>query len=172
MKKPEFVYHGSPNGDIGEFTPRISMGTGEKYGPQVYASDDFAVASMFMANVGKSWSTGEVNGILYAIIPLSKEEFIKRDTGGFIYTFSGETFSSDQKRGMGDKEWASPISVKPIDIQKVDSVFSTMIDNGVQVYFVTDEQYKEMCSSGQPRWKFLKNLKSENQIQGINVKLF
>lgn len=170
MDKPEFVYHGSPRGDIEEFIPRISLGSGEAYGTQVYASNDLATASMFMADVGKPWSTGDVNGILYAIIPLTKEEFIQRDKGGFIYKLSGETFTSDPQRGMGEKEWASPVSVKPIEVRKIDSVLDAIVENGVQVYFVTDEQYGDMQSSEEPKWKSLLKLRSENQVRGVNIK--
>lgn len=169
-EKPEFVYHGSPRADIGEFVPRVSMGSGEEYGPQVYASNDLATASMFMADVGKSWSTGEVNGVLYAIIPLPREEFIERDKGGFLYKLSGETFSSDPKRGMGEKEWASSVPVKPIEVKKIESALDAMIESGVQVYFVTDEQYKEMQSSEKRNWEFLKELRSENEERGVNVR--
>lgn len=162
-EKPEFVWHGSPKAGIEEFFPRVSIGTGSEFGAKVYASNDLATASMFMADVGKTWSAGEINGTPYAIIPLTKEEFLDRNNkGGFLYKLPGETFFSDPKRGMGEKEWASSVPVKPIEVKKIDSVLDVMIENRVQVYFVTDEQYQEMRSSGQPSWTFLKNLQSEN----------
>jgi hypothetical protein len=170
-KAPKFVYHGSPNGEIKEFTPRVSLGTGEKYGPQVYASDNKITAKMFMADVGRSWSTGKTaNNTLYAIIPLSRKEFVKKDKGGFLYTLPGKTFSSDPNRGMGNEEWASPVAVKPIEVNKFDSVLDAMIDDGVQVYFVSDELYKEMISSGKPKYEFLKEITSENQYRNLNIK--
>lgn len=170
-ESPEFVYHGSPKADIAEFVPRISMGSGEEYGPQVYASNDLATASIFMADVGKSWSAGEVNGVLYVIIPHTKESFLERDKGGFLYKLPGATFSSDPKRGMGEKEWASPVSVKPVEVKKIDSALDAMIEHGVQVYFVTDEQYTEIKSSGKPSWMSLIDLRSENMEREVNVKI-
>jgi len=160
-KKPEFVYHGSPKGDIKEFIPLTSPGTGDAYGPQIYASDSEAVASMFMADVGKSWSTGEKDDKPYAIIPMNKSDFVKRDKGGFVYKLPGETFFSDPERGMGVNEWASSVAVKPTEVTRVDSTFDAMIENGVQVYFVSDELYKEMEASGKPKWKFLNELQPE-----------
>ncbi len=172
MERPKFVFHGSPKGDIEEFIPRISMGSGEQYGPQVYASNDLVTASMFMADVGKAWSSGEAsNGVMYAIIPVLKEEFLPRDKGGFIYKLPGETFSTDSHRGMGEKEWASRVSVKPVEVKKIDSALEAMIESGVQVYFVTDEQYKEMLSLGRPKWEYLTNLSSENEARGVKIKL-
>lgn len=172
QQKPQFVYHGSPRGDIQEFIPRISKGSGERYGAQVYASNDIATACIFMSNIGRSWSAGEANGITYVIIPLTKEEFLKQNKIGYLYKLPAETFTSDPQRGMGDKEWASSVPVKPIDVTQIDSVLDTMIEHGVQVYFVTDALYQEMRSSREPNWTFLKSIRSENQERGIHVKSF
>ena len=172
FKKPDFLYHGSSNGEIEEFKPEVSLGTGEVHGPQVYASHDIATASIFMANIKKSWSAGEFDGVLYAVIPLDREEFIKTDNGGFIYKVSGGSFSINHDNSMGDKEWSSSVPVKPLEKTRFGSVLDAMIENGVQVYFVTDEQYKKMSQSGKPKWQFLKDLKSENQLRMANVKSF
>jgi hypothetical protein len=171
-EKPEFLYHGSPKGDIKVFTPRVSLGTGEKYGAQVYASPDKAVASIFLADIGKSWSAGERNGVLYALIPLSREEFLERDKGGYLYKLPSETFSADQERGLGEKEWASSEPVEPAEKIKIDSALDEMINNGVQVYFVTDEQYEQIQSSNEPNLDLLKTVESENQRRGVNVREF
>ena len=169
-EKPDFVFHGSPRGDIQEFVPRVSLGSGEAFGPQVYASDDLAVATMFTANVGGSWSTGKVGEILYAIIPLSREDFLARDKGGYIYKLPGQTFGSERGRGMGDREWASPVAVNPAEVNKVDSSLDAMIAAGVQVYFVDPVAYEEMLKTDEPSWVFLKDFESENFRRGANFK--
>jgi hypothetical protein len=170
QERPAYVFHGSPRGDIAEFTPRVSHGSGEAYGPQVYASDDLATAAMFTANVGRSWSTGSVGGTLYAVIPMSREEFLGRDGGGYIYRLPGETFSTERGRGMGDREWASPVAVTPVDVTYVPSSLDAMVESGVQVYFVTPELYEQMRGSDQPNWMYLKDVESENQRRGMNVR--
>jgi hypothetical protein len=45
-----------------------------------------------------------------------------------------------------------------IDVERIDSVLEEMINNGVQVYFVTDQQYSEIFSSGKSREEFLRGL--------------
>ncbi|MBA3733286.1 hypothetical protein H0W91_02825 [Patescibacteria group bacterium] len=144
IEKPKFLYHGSPNGDIEEFIPRISMGSGEKYGPLVYASDDIVVASVLTARPGKTWGSGFHNGKHFAWIPMTREEFKKVDKGGWIYKFDSQNFSSEEGRGMGEKEWASSIPVKPIEKIRIESSLEEMIKNGVTVYFIDDEGYEEV----------------------------
>jgi hypothetical protein len=51
-EKPPFLYHGSPKGDIEEFIPRVSSGTGDNFGARVYASPHVETACMFMADPG------------------------------------------------------------------------------------------------------------------------
>lgn len=167
---PEFVFHGSPCGDIQEFSPRVSLGSGEPHGALVYASNDRAVAAMFTADVGGPWSTGSVGDTLYAIIPKSRKDFVARDRGGFIYQLPGGTFSSDRSRGMGSREWASPVAVVPVSVSRVPSSLDAMIEHGVQVYFVDPELYRQMLASERPNWTFLAELESENQRRGQNVR--
>lgn len=168
-EKPPFLYHGSPNGEIEEFVPRISPGTGDEFGPLVYASPDIETACMFMANPETSWSTGTINNIRYAIIPLSREEFLAKDKGGFIYKLASDTFSSDLQRGMGETEWASAEPVKPIEVLKFESSLDEMIKHNVQVYFVTPELYDQMKVSSESKWKLLKGQQSENELRGENA---
>jgi hypothetical protein len=170
LEKPASVLHGSPRGDIKEFIPRVSLGSGEAFGPQVYASNDPAVAAMFTADVDGPWSTGSVGEVLYAIIPGTRESFVERDRGGYIYELPGGTFSSDPRRGMGKREWASPVAVTPTKVTKVPSSLNAMVEAGVQVYFVPAELYEKMRATDSPNWKFLIGLESENLRRGVNVR--
>lgn len=103
-EKPPFLYHGSPRGDIKKFEPKVSGGSGEKYGALVYAAPDMATASIFMSNVKGEWSAGRFSGVPYTLIPMSRDEFIKNDTGGCIYVLPSDTFSFERGRGMGEYE--------------------------------------------------------------------
>lgn len=157
----EYVYHGSANKHIEKFEPRVSPGN-EKYGAHVYASPSKAAASVFMADVGKPWSAGVVNGALCAIIPLTREEFMRRDNGGCIYTFSAETFSSDAERNLGDLEWASSVAVSPVDKTEYSSVLDAMLQNGVRVCFVDDGMLeKYVKADGREKARLLEELKAE-----------
>ncbi|MBP6942531.1 MAG: hypothetical protein KBB55_00625 [Candidatus Buchananbacteria bacterium] len=170
MEKTSVLYHGSPNGEIEEFLPRVSKGSGESHGALVYASPDKATAIMFMANVSVPWSTGLTgNNVLYAIIPMDRDIFIANDHGGYVYMLDAKTFSSDPQRGMGEYEWASSVPVKPLEKIRFESVLEAMIEHGVQVYFVEQEKYQTMLESKQPKYTFLKDLESENarRLRGV-----
>ena len=114
IEKPDFLYHGSSHKGVEEFEPRTSKGTGGKFGAMVYATPDLATASAFLAEVQKEWFAGRFGDTFYVLIPLPREEFIKSDKGGHIYVLPSDTFESDPERGLGEYEWASKISVKPI----------------------------------------------------------
>ncbi len=148
-EKPKFVYHGSPNGDIEEFIPRVSLGSGEKFGPLVYASDDIAVASVLTANPKITWGSGFTNeGEHYAWMPMTREEFKKIDKGGWIYKLDSENFSTQSGRGMEEKEWASSVPVKPIEKIRIESSLDEMVKNGVKVYFIDEEGYERIKNYG------------------------
>jgi hypothetical protein len=145
-EKPPFLYHGSTKGDITEFVPQISTGSGEQYGQLVYATPSLAVASIFMAKeyIRQPWSAGMYNGKLCAFIPIPKEDFQKRDKGGHIYTVASDTFSTQEGRGLGENEYGSTEAVKPVSVTHHTSALEAMLKEGVQVYFVTPEQIQYM----------------------------
>lgn len=169
-EKPPFLYHGSPHKDIEEFEPRLSRGTEEKFGAMVYAAPDLATASAFLAEVKKTWSAGRFGDIFYVLIPLLREEFIKNDKGGHIYVLPSATFESDQKRGLGEYEWASKTRVKPTKKLEYSSALDAMLENGVQVYFVDDTTYQKIKTSKDHGLSIMQNIESENQRRGMNFK--
>lgn len=169
-EKPPFFYHGSPHGAIEEFEPRVSKGSGEKYGALVYATQDLATASVFMAKVEREWSAGRFNNISYVLIPMSRDKFIENDKGGYIYVLPSDTFITETGRGMGEYEWASKEKVKPVKKIEYVSALDAMIENGVQVYFVDMETYERIKTSEDHGFSIIKNLKSENQNRNTNVR--
>jgi hypothetical protein len=148
QEKPPFLYHGSPNGEIDEFTPRISMGSGEKFGPKVYASDDIAVASMMTTRLPMTWGGGVRNGEVYCYIPMTRDEFRKFDSGGWIYKLDSDAFSMVEGGGMSEKEWASEVPIRPVEKIRVESSYDEMIKHGVRMYFKGEDGYDEISNLG------------------------
>jgi hypothetical protein len=171
-EKPPLLYHGSPHGEIEEFEPKVSPGSGEKYGPLVYATPDEATARIFMMRVNGSWSAGRFWNVPYVLIPMSREEFLKNDKGGHVYVLSSEQFSSDPSRGLGEYEWASKEKVKPIEKKEYPSALQAVLESGVQVYFLDPETYKKTREANDHGFSILQQLESENQKQGIGVREF
>ncbi len=170
QEKPKFLYHSSPNRSIEVFEPRVSGGSGEKYGAKVYATPDKALASIFLCNVEKPWSAGVYGGgVLVAKIPYTREEFIARDTGGTMYTLPSDAFELNEDE-LGGAEWTSDESVTPTEKEEYHSALEAMIENGVQVYFVDNENMKLMKEAGDGGVEILQTMQSENQRRGVNVK--
>lgn len=170
-EKPPILYLGSSHGEVEEFEPKVSKGSGEKYGALVYASSDLATASIFMARVEGEWSAGRFGDVPYVLIPMSRDEFIKNDRGGHIYVLLSGTFNTEAGRGLGEYEWASKEKVKPVQKLEYLSALDAMLENGIQVYFVDKEIYQKIKESEDHGYSILKKLESENKRRNMNVKL-
>lgn len=157
-EKPPVLYHGSANGDIEIFTPRVSGGTGEAAGPQIYASQDRVIGIIFTANVDGSWSVCTIEGVPHVIIPMTQEDFVARDTGGYLYMLPADSFESDCKTGLGPKEWASPVPVVPSGKIRIESSLNEMEKEGVQVHFVDKERYLALIKEGKRGPEILREL--------------
>jgi hypothetical protein len=172
MEKPPKLYHGSPNKNIELFEPRVSHGTGGADGKMVYASPDLAISSIFMAKVEGRWSAGKFGNIPYALITAPREQFIEDDNGGVIYVLPSDTFDTDPQRGLGNAEWASPVPVAPSEQIEYQSALDAMIENGIQVYFVTPEKHAELKELPDKGRAYLSSLESENQRRRVNIREF
>lgn len=159
VEKPKYLFHGTPVAGIKNFHPRVSLGSGEVDGPQVFATDDLAWASIMMSSVGKRWSSGKYEGGWYAVIPLTRAEFIAQDKGGYLYALPSISFIKNGRSGVSEHEWKSPVSVEPVATKHITSVLDEMKRLGVKVYFVTDEEYSQYISQGGAH--YLKTLQAE-----------
>lgn len=170
MEKPKILYHGTARCDIEEFEPRLNPGSsGAANGPMVYATDDIVAASIFMLDVRSSFSVGQF-AAWYVIISEPRESFLSHDRGGCIYELLPDTFETGTVGGFGENEFASSVPVRPFRKQHFDSALDAILNNGVQVYFITPEQYEQIESAPQHGYAILKELESENQRRGINAK--
>ena len=87
--KPAILYHGSPHGEIEELGPRRESMRDPEEGPVLFATQDLAVATVFMFK-SKHWGSGQFGDIPYAWIVETREEFIKKDKGGHIYVLPSD----------------------------------------------------------------------------------
>ncbi|MBU4453205.1 hypothetical protein KKH24_03010, partial [Patescibacteria group bacterium] len=71
-----------------------------------------------------------------------------------------------------ENEWTCQVDVETKAETEYESTLDAMIENGVQVYFVNDEQFQEMTKLGFEKVDILKKLQSENQLRGVNVLSF
>jgi len=168
VEKPKVLYHGSPNGQIDEFVPHSKESRDES--PAVYATPDKYLAMMFMhKNMGL---VGHFGDIPYGILFGSREECEHNDHDGHLYTLPSDTFELNHNRGLQGREWVSHNPVKPMQVQKYDSTIDTMLKEGVQVYIMDRQMYNEIKASSDHGQEILRNVQSENQHRGINIRPF
>jgi len=169
-EKPSFLYHGSRHKDIEELEPRDESVRDLNEGPVVFATQELALATIFM--VREVVESGRFNDIPYAVIIGSRESFVENDKGGHIYILPVDTFGSDSKKGLGGYEWTSREKVKPSQKIEYSSRLDAMIENGVQVYFVDEVTCQKIKISKDDVLSILQNMESENQKRGINFRSF
>lgn len=170
-EKPDFLYHGSPH-RIEELEPRTKPHREKEEGKLVFATSETGDASMFLyktALTGHFMIKGERIG--YTVIVEDKDEFLKNDKGGHIHVLLSETFEPTPHSGMSN-EWVSKEGVKPEKVMEYDSALNAMIEYGIQVYFVDNDTYQKIRRAEDHGYSIFKNLQSENQLRGVNVKEF
>ena len=167
IEKPPVLYHASHDRNREDFTPQRHSYRDEEEGPVIFATPNFAIATLFLVR-GMPNECGAFNKIPYMVIP-NREKFLQADKGGAVYSLPSETFNSDPKKGLGELEWVSKETVNPAAKQEFESGLEAMIENGVQVYFVDEEKFQEIRNSTDHGLSILKTLQSENQLLNKNV---
>lgn len=172
-EKPAFVYHASEQQGVEEFEPRSESVRDPNEGPVVFATPDRAYALQFLVpGDNRDSKRGYYNGIPTIVIRGSLDDFVQRDKGGYLYQLPSETFDFDPTKPMGNREWTSRASVKPIQSEHCPSTIDALIEAGVQVYFVNDAMFAKIRSEKNAGFETLLTLTSENMRQGKNVRKY
>ena len=171
-ERPETLYIGTQTKGIKEFTPRRGNYRDENEGAVIFSTPDKALALVFMMkDHNDSWTKiGYYRDILVIVICMDREEYIKKDKGGVIYEVPSDSFDYNPNLGMGEKEWTSREPVKPINETSYASSLDTMVDNGVQVYFVDKTTFKDIWDADDYGKEIISGLTSENSRLGKNIK--
>lgn len=174
QERPGVLYHASHNPAIEEFVPRQDRVRDPNEGPRVFATPDKALASIFLiAGQNDDWiQSGYLNDVPIVVVCMEREEFIAHDKGGAIYVLPSDGFDFDPNLGLRDKEWTNPNGVKPLGKIGCESALDTMIENGVQVYFVDKTTFDAIDQAENFGVDILTRLESENQRRGVNVQDF
>ena len=170
-KKPSKLYHGSNVRILGHFKPVLQHGTLDHIHtrPAVFATARLDIAALFMFPIEILHSIGFERDIAYICIWGTSKDFKLKDIGGFIYTFSSESFEKVGK----EYEWQSFKKVTPLEIKEYSQVIDGMIECGVQVYFINNNGiFDRIVEQKNKRASILQELISENRKQGKNMKNF
>ncbi|MBP6856247.1 MAG: hypothetical protein KBC42_02110 [Candidatus Pacebacteria bacterium] len=165
IEKPPMLYHGSSNKNIEEFEPRPTTFNHSIKDNFIVATPYYkkALPYLFDGEINgerKSWNSGVFgDGEIFAVIPVSEEDFRRNDKGGAIYKMSPEFFDSSEDRK--EYEWFSTVPVKPLEVEIFESILETWKDEGINAYFLTEEQYQffRTISTGDEKQKYLHSVK-------------
>jgi len=165
MKKPKVLYHASPNREIDIFEPRRVGYRDPNEGPVVFATPDKALASIFMLKTDEKWSKiGRFtdNGVTtpWHLVVSSRRRLKKADSGGAIYSLPPKTFDNSSQAGMGETEWVSKVSVKPLKKEVFESGVEEMIKLGVEVFVVSRKELKKMKPAEDHGLEIIKKLRA------------
>ena len=157
-EKPRVLFHASRNGEINVFEPRAEKIRDENEGPRVFGTSSRAMASIFLVESDDSWvQSGSMDGTPYIII--SDEEKYKRlDTGGTMYSLPNDTFENDPEKGLRELEWTSKEPVTPTEKEFIPSALADMLAQGVKIYFVDKETFKNIQDAPDQGESILLNL--------------
>lgn len=167
-EQPKKLYHGSNHRIDGQLRPILRKSTGDHIHSKaaVFATERIDLAALFMFPFERIASIGFEEGIAYICIWGLREEFDK-DHGGYIYELPVGSFKKIGK----DYEYQSFESVVPKETLFFDSMLKGMMECGVQVYFINEDSiFDKIVSDKERRATILRELISENQKDGINIK--
>jgi hypothetical protein len=182
IHQPTVVFHGSPVKTLtdGILKPRAVVGRPRHPDSVIFASPDIAFASMFILQAGDDWMTcgsrctDLAQPPIYYFMCSDKERFMREDHGGAIYMLPSQPF----KRYMADFIVSSEViaheAVKPLTSIPVESALETMLQLGVQVFFVDQVTYDSFvhAKSMDEKMRIYEriNRTSENYRRGINYR--
>lgn len=134
--KSRVLYHGSPVGGLCEIRPDNQRVRDLHEGPVVFASEEMAMAAMFLGpRPDDQWSLRGCFDNTYYILIADEERFRREDRGGHIYELSRDDFEQDLSRGL-ETEWVCRRSVRPSACHSYNSALEAMLMHQVRVYFV------------------------------------
>lgn len=173
------LFHGSQCKDLVTLEPRANRTRQNGDGSVIFATPDMGFASIFMCSHDDRWTMSgnfiftrndnvdneKLGNIMYFLCK-DRARFIKEDVGGAIYVLSSESFTCDENKGMGYLEWVARKPVMPLTKFVYNSTLHTMLDFGVQVFFVSEQEFERARHDVKA---VLKHAVSENAARGYNV---
>lgn len=167
----EFLYHGSPDRHVAEFSPRAITFPSRLDFPAVFATPDPALASCFIVPAKNFWVNIDRwvdQGVTspWCVAISSKEQYLQNDKGGSIYRLPGMTFEPEPSNVMGGMEWVNKVPITPIDSVEHESGLQAMLEHGVEVYFVNQETFDAIKKSDDHGYEIIQSLEPYQKDSG------
>lgn len=158
-KRSDTLYHGSTRLIQGAMQPALIQATEDHVHEKasVFATARKDLAGLFMLPADALSSIGFERDAAYVCIWGTEEEYRVKDKPGYLYELPLAGF---EKVGKG-YEWQNFNAVTPSKILTFDSALGGMLELGVKVYFINDEEiFDRIVAEKDNRWDILKDLKA------------
>ena len=158
MEKPRNLYHASTEKDVSEFEPRNESPRYAGEENLVFATPHREVAAMFLVPKNIPTEISKYGDTHIVFVQGTVEELKAHDSGGAIYTLPNDTFVTDKEIGMGDVEWVSNQSVKPIAKTVYETSLEALGENNVSIYFLGKDAFARIQADPSSGLEIVKSL--------------
>lgn len=161
--KPSVLYHGTAIRNLKQLVPQNKSIRDPEEGPVVFATTRKDLAVCFCLPTDDSWVKIGVGNNKCEIVISDERRFRQLDQGGIVYELPSTTFTCDINKGMKELEWTSKEPVVVHGQTKYKSVLDGLIQEGVTVYFVSQDFFEQYVKNKEKRSEMLSGVISENQ---------
>lgn len=170
VPKPQKLYHASQARGLTNIDPSQEKCRDPEEGAVVFATPSKAFSAVFLFPYGDDvCQSGAFDRVVYFVFKGTRRDFLKLDRGGFIYEVPVEKFQCDPTVGLGLLEWVSKTPVEIKSVRVVHSILEEMVEQGVQVFFVSDELFEYIKTAPDHGQNILESKQSENKVRGKYV---
>lgn len=160
----DILYHGSDNKNLFIIKPHNLSVRNSDEGSVIFATPNQAYAYAFSirprGRYRQDISRWTINGVKtpWHITIDDETAFRNTDMGGAVYSVTTEQFILDETFNHGTPEWTTRTAVVPLNKVIFDSSLAAMIEQGLQVHFVTADVFDRIKKAEDHGWIIVKEL--------------
>jgi hypothetical protein len=159
-----FLYHGSDNKNLFIIKPHNQSVRHSDEGSVIFATPDSAYAYAFTVRPRGRYrqdiSRWRLDGVEtpWHITIDDEAAFRYADLGGAVYRVAAEQFTLDATYDHGTPEWTAHAAVVPVDKTIFTSSLKAMLEQGLQVHFVSPAEFDQIKVAQNHGWEIVKEL--------------
>lgn len=141
------VYHASPRKNLSQLKPQRTFSHDEFIGDFLFATADQRLAAMYLVTKGYPTLMSTDDTPAYVVICGNRDEYIKQDAGGAIYSLPADSFKLTPQLGLENYELVSRHAVTPAGKSQYKTSIHALHEVGVGVYFADKTDFDKFIKS-------------------------
>lgn len=138
------LYHASQRKNLRVITPQKTLSHDKYIGDFVFATKNKKMALMYLVPKGLATLMNPKGPRPNIVICCRPEVFIKKDTGGAVYTLPSDGFRKTPQEGLMDYEMVNDQPVKPLKHVVYDSVITALTSAQISIKFIDEKTFSEL----------------------------